>query len=294
MPVGTMPKTVLLLGHTGKLGMALEQALGGNYRIIGKNSSDFDATDLEQVRCLVTQHVPDIVINTVAMLGIDPCEQMPEQAFRLNALLPHFLAELSTTSGFTLVHFSTDAVFSDRTDESSCVETDTPIPLNLYGATKYVGDCLVMNSTPQHYIFRVPVLFGPSRNRRQFVEKMLERLKTDQQPLRISNDIISSPTYSLDVAGRVRELLEAQAPFGLYHLANHGKASLFELMTEMVSQLGLDLPVLAASYRDFPFIGRKNTCTPLSSVKIAPLRPWQQAVADYCALLRQDGGRADG
>ena len=294
MPVGSVPKTVLLLGHTGKLGMALEQALGANYRIIGKNSSDFDATDFEQIHRLVEKSAPDIVVNTVAMLGIDPCEQMPEQAFRLNALLPRFLAELSATIGFTLVHFSTDAVFSDRVDEAGCVETDTPIPLNLYGSTKYAGDCFVMNSTPQHYIFRVPVLFGFSRNRGQFVEKMLERLRTEQQPLRISTDIISSPTYSLDVAERVRELLDSQAPYGLYHLANYGRASLFDLMTEMVSQLGLELPILPASYRDFPFVGRKNTCTPLSSVKTAALRPWQQAVSEYCALLRQKRELADG
>jgi dTDP-4-dehydrorhamnose reductase len=194
------------------------------------------------------------------------------------------LAHLANELDFLLVHFSSDAVFPDRND-GAYGEDDRPDPVNLYGATKLAGDWAVSDIARHHYLVRISVLFGPHRRDDQFVEKMLARARRGE-PLRIATDIIASPCYSLDVATRVRELLEQAPPFGLYHLANQGRASLFELMQAVTRGLGLDVPVLPASHRDFPALDRKNTCTPLMTTKAPPLRPWTEAVQDYCTLLR--------
>ena len=77
-------------------------------------------------------------------------------------------------------------------------------------------------------------------------------------------------------------MLVGRLPYGLYHLANEGQASLHELMTEIVSEMGLDVKVIEGSHQDFPSIGTKNKCTPIASCKIDPLRPWRDAVTDYC------------
>jgi len=276
-----MPKTILLLGHTGKLGSALHICLSPDYQVVGKNSRDFDASDFEQVAALLEQSRPEIVINTVAFMGIDQCELEPEKAQLINTLLPGYLAKLSEQKDITLVHFSTDAVFNDEKNDY-CTENDTPSPLNLYGITKYGGDCLIRSKCGRHYIFRVPILFGKCDKKNQFVEKMLELLLGGQKNIRVSCDLISSPTYSCDVAEHVRQMLLNGAPFGTYHLANEGKASLYELMKEIVSVMNIDATVVKASHLDFPFVGRKNRFTPLTSVKTRSLRPWQEAVHEYC------------
>jgi dTDP-4-dehydrorhamnose reductase len=276
---------VLLLGSTGKMGTALTEALKGAYDLIGKNSRDFDAADFPQVARLIERHPPDILINGVAFLGIDPCEQEPERAFRINTLYPKFLAERSREKGFLLVHFSTDAVFSDK-KEGYCVEGDTPCPLNIYGLTKLGGDCFVRNVAEKYYIFRLPVLFGETPKENQFVEKMLRKVREGEKVLRISADIIGSPTYSLDAAWEVKRILEGGAAYGLYHINNQGKASLYDLMREIVGNLRLDVRVESCSHRDFPCVGVKNTCTPLSSQRLKPLRPWQEAVKEYCRHIR--------
>ena len=108
-----MNKKVLLLGYTGKMGLALSEVFSDGYLCEGKNSKDFDASDFAQVRHLIESSKPDIVINTVTLLGIDLCEQEAQKAFRLNTLYPKFLAELSKEYNFLLIHFSTDAVFND-------------------------------------------------------------------------------------------------------------------------------------------------------------------------------------
>lgn len=277
-------KKLLLLGSAGKVGTAVRSAFSGDYLVVGKSRDDFDAADLEQASRLVREDRYDLVVNAAAFVGIDQSEQEPARAFAVNALFPGRLAELSAELGFTLVHFSTDAVFSGRTS-GPYLEEDCPRPINMYGVTKHAGDCLVQAAADRHYLIRVSLQFGESPRSNQFVEKMLARVRGGQKRLDISADIVCSPSYSRDVAASVRELVADGAPYGLYHVANEGQASLYELMAEIVSQLRLDVDLRPASHRDFPSVGRKNTWSLLRSQKIPPLRPWQEAVREYCAVL---------
>lgn len=282
-----MRKKILLLGSTGKMGLALSKVFSGDYEVIGKNSRDFDAADLGSVRKLVESGKPDIVMNTVAFLGIDPCEAEPGKAEKLNSLYPKFLAELSNELGFMLVHFSTDAVFNDD-KKDFYTESDAPNPLNMYGVTKYNGDRFVMSIAKRYYVFRIPLLFGETRKRMQFVEKMLDKAFKGDKVLRISGDIISSPTYSMDVARQVKHVIEGSYKSGLYHVANAGMASLYDLMKEIVNALGLKVKVERASYKDFSYVGVKNTYTPIRSEKLPPVREWGEAVKEYCRSIKNN------
>jgi dTDP-4-dehydrorhamnose reductase len=270
----------VILGHTGKLGHALAAAFAGRDRVVGRNSWDFDAQNIESVRRVVAEADPEVVINAVAMQGLDACDREPEKAFRINALFPKALAEMARDQGFLLVHFSSECVFNDEKGEAY-TEDDAPAPLNVYGATKHAGDCLVRALAPRHYVFRLAIQFGAGGRRDQFVERMIRAARTGGT-LRAADDVVTSPTYSADVAREVTRILEAQLPFGLYHVANEGRASLYELVTEIVAGLGLKAEVRRASHRDFPASARKNLCTPLRSAKIPPLRPWREAVGEYC------------
>lgn len=283
-----MRKRILLLGHTGKMGLALTQTLAADNDLVGLNSRDFDAADFHRVSALIADLAPEMVINTVAFQGIDRCEQEPELAFRVNTLFPGHLAHLCAERQATLVHFSTDAVFASA-PAGFCTEYDLPAPLNLYGVSKYGGDCLVASRCSRHYICRIPLLFGECRGDSQFVEKMLARLCSGDKRVRVATDIVSSPSYSMDIAARLRDLLQEGAAFGTYHLANSGAASLYELMNEIAAQVLPGATVEKGSYLDFPFQGRKNLNTPLRSVRIDSLRPWQEAVKAYCRSMKPMG-----
>jgi len=248
------------------------------------NTDDFDASYIDQTSDILQRYKPDIVFNAVAYLGIDPCENNPALAVKLNCLHPGVLAELSNKLNFVLVHVSTDAVFNDE-KRDVYVESDLPNPVNHYGMTKYAGDRFVEAVSMGYYILRIPVLFGPSGTTGQFVEKMLDRMRESSDSIRVSNDIISSPTYSFDVAKVALELIDQNQPFGLYHVANQGVASLYDLMSEIASELKLKGGIEKASFHDFPFVGKKNTYTPLASEKHDSLRPWKEAVSDYCRKL---------
>ena len=283
-------KRILLLGSTGKLGRALTQAFSPDDEVVPHNSRTFDAADFDEVRRIIKDGRPDVVFNTVAFLGIDPCEREPEKALRINSLYPKVLAECAAAQGFTLVHFSTDAVFGDR-EQGAYRESDAPAPINVYGLTKYGGDCFVRDAAARSYIFRISLLFGATDRQSQFVERMLGKIRQGETLLRVADDIQFSPGYAPDLASAAVALVMQEAPFGLYHLANSGTTSLYGLMSRITSRLGCTVRLERCSHRDFPAIGRKNTRTPIVSEKLPPLRSWEEAVDEYCRLLAADWRR---
>ena len=270
-------RNVLVLGNTGKIGSALEEEFGPAYRVSGKNSRDFNVADLPRTERLIRDCRPDVVLNAVVFGGVDPCEGDPLRAFQVNAFFPKRLAELSNEMNFLLVHFSSDGVF-DGESRTPYRESDAPWPINVYGLTKFGGDCFVRSVARRYYIIRISVLFGKSAKRTQFVERMLERIQREPGGVRIADDLVCSPCFSRDVAWRVRQVIEEERPFGLYHVANAGQASLYELMCAAVENLKLDAKIGRASHGDFAGVGRKTVFTPLVSEKLPPLRSWQEAL----------------
>ncbi|HEY0707509.1 MAG TPA: SDR family oxidoreductase [Polyangia bacterium] len=281
--------TALVLGKSGKLGSAMMAALARDFAVVGTTSADLDARDAEAVARLVRASAPAVVVNCIAKMGIPACEEEPQTAFALNTQLPGQLADLSRTLGFKLVHFSTDSVFPDRPegDQGVYVETDAARPLNTYGITKFGGDCHVQARANDYLLVRISVLFGPSPKGNQFVERMLARAARGQA-LSVAHDVIGSPSYSLDVAGRVAEMIVKGAPAGLHHVANLGRPSLHELMVAATAACGLSAEVHAVSHESFPSVGVKNRRTPIGTVKGPSLRPWREALAAYCAALDLD------
>lgn len=280
-----MAKKILLLGNTGKMGLALEEILKEDYVIVGKNSENFNAANLNETENMIKTIKPNILINTVAFLGIDPCEKNPFKALKLNSLYPKLLANLSKERNFLLLHYSTDAVFDSKKDDLY-VESDNPKPLNIYGLTKYGGDCFIQAIAKNYYILRLSLLFGKSKKNNQFIEKMFQKIKKGEEVIRIANDIVASPSYSKDIAKETKRILESSLPFGLYHVTNQGKATLFEIISRIINESNSKVKVEKASYEDFPYTGMKNINTPMRSEKINSLRHWKEAVKDYVKDLK--------
>jgi dTDP-4-dehydrorhamnose reductase len=105
------------------------------------------------------------------------------------------------------------------------------------------------------------------------------------QTLRISSDIICSPSSADDVAVAVRAVVASGRPAGLFHLANAGSASLWELVEEAVRILELPATVLPVSHASFPALARRPLVTPIASERLAPLRPWREALRAGAASL---------
>ena len=277
--------TVLLLGGGGKLGQALRHELGADHDLHAVGSRDLDCGDPAAVAALIDRLAPAVVINAVVFGGVEACEQDPQRALRVNAYLPRQLARLSRARDFQLIHFSSDAVFSGAKGGAPYREDDIPDPINIYGLTKHLADVFIAEEAERHHLLRVGMVFGDNPKQHQFFEKMVARARQGEA-LRVADDVITSPTSARDVAALVRRLIApgCDLPFGLLHAANRGQASLFEFLRFGLDRLGLRPELVPVASAAFPGLGRRTTATPLASATLVA-RPWQDALAEYCASL---------
>ena len=186
-----MRKRIAILGK-GKLACALVHVFGKHEYIVRQfGRDDFEALHPETVASPLAGFLPDIICNCVVFGGIDQCALDSIGAWQVNTLFPKYLAQEADASHASLVHFSTEAVFPDTPLGALTDETAIPAPSNIYGLTKYGADCLIPAHTSRFHIFRLPLLFGPSLKRNQFLEKLL-LLGIQRGSLHISRDIYSN------------------------------------------------------------------------------------------------------
>ncbi len=158
--------------------------------------------------------------------------------------------------------------------------------------TKFEGEKLVRAVNPRHYIIRTSWLFGRnvSLKGHDFPRLML-KLASEQKEVRVVNDQTGSPTYALDLGLKMKELFEADAPFGIYHITNAGESTWYSFAEKVFEIAGLHATLLPISTTESGSKAPRprNSVlrdTKLASLNLAPMRPWQEALQDYFNELR--------
>jgi dTDP-4-dehydrorhamnose reductase len=226
--------------------------------------------------------VPAAVVNCVAFNDVDGAEDHPERALALNAEFPGRLARWTKEKGVALVHYSTNYVFDGALGEYR--ESDPPAPLSAYGSSKWRGEQLVADNGGRWYVLRTAVIFGPKGeselSKKSFVDIMLE-LAAKRDTIEAVADEINSVTYAADLAAATRGLLEAAPPAGIYHAVNGGGASWYDFAHEIYRIAGKNTKVLPVPSTRFPRKAKRPARAILINTQLQPLRPWQEALADF-------------
>lgn len=272
---------ILVFGSNGLVGTAVKMACKRrNIQCVGLTHADLEITHNEEVEDAIRRYTPDVIINATGVVGINACESEPEKAFNVNTIAVANLAKICEGKTITLVQPSTHTVF-DGTKDDYYTEEDLPNPLNIYGASKYAAECLVKNFCRKHYIVRLPTLFGPRGNKSLgFLDKVLVWIG-EGRTLRIADDKVDSPTYNLDIADTIISILEEGKPFGIYHIANSGRVNFYDFVLKIVELMGTNTEVVRAKDKDFQVMAPNALKTAMKSIKLPPLRGWQEALSEY-------------
>jgi len=224
---------ILLIGKNGQLGWELNRTLLTLGELTAVDYPQLDLANLESMRSLIREFKPGIIVNAAAYTNVDTAESEPELARKINALAPGVMVEEARKLNAALIHYSTDYVF-DGTKSGPYVETDTPNPINVYGATKLAGERAVQQIGGSYLIFRTSWVY--SLRQGGFVTKVLQWAR-EQETLRIVDDQIGSPTWARMLAeatshviaqGRDEAVEYIKEKAGLYHLAGGGSCSRYE------------------------------------------------------------------
>lgn len=302
---------VLIIGANGMLGQELALLFRGDvdYRVTAWDFNKIDITDEAQVKEKVTKLAPNIILNAAAYNAVDLCEKDKAEfakAKMLNGKAPGYLAKIAKKLDATLVHYSTDYVFSgmpDIPEPTGCAgscgscslhegfvpqigfdEYAIAEPIQNYGKSKLMGEEAVEKNGEKYYIIRLSKLFGkPAKSKtakKSFFDVMLEVGKKNSE-VKVVDEETSLFTYAPDLAKKTKEIIEAEKPFGIYHVANSGPCTWHEAVVELYKMAKLKTKVIPVSSDEFPRAAQRPYVSTLINTKLNPMRSYKLALREY-------------
>ena len=224
---------ILITGTNGQVGHALMQQLN-DHELIGITRKDCDLTKPDQIRQVIDQHQPDLIINPAAYTKVDQAEDEPELAFLINRDAPKVMAEKAREYNIPFIHFSTDYVFDGEKEEA--YEEDNPThPLGIYGQSKHAGEEAIQGIGGQNYIFRTSWVYSTIGH--NFFLTM-KRLCTERDELKVVDDQVGVPTSNQFIARQIQQIIPQlnENKVGTYHLVPDGSSSWYEFAKQIIGQ----------------------------------------------------------
>ena len=282
----------LLLGPNGQLGTDLRSAndrRGEPIEIQAVGRVQVDLANIEPAILSLRELEFDALINCSSYHKTDEVEANAQQAFTINAHLVKRLAELAAEKRASFFHVSTDYVFGGQLQRSPLPEDSPKAPVNIYGASKAMGEDLALLANSNTHILRVASLFGvagASGKGGNFVETML-RLAREKGELRVVADQTMSPTSTSDIAEIIIDMVLGNGSPGIWHVVNSGAATWHEFAERIVSEANIKASVLPITTEQFPTPAARPRYSALDNEKVSKtiraMRPWQDALNDYLA-----------
>lgn len=271
---------VLITGAHGMLGTALSCCAPADVCPVGVDLPDGDLTDAAAAEALIGRHAPQVVIHCAAMTDVDGCTRDPERAMRVNGAATANVAQACRRHGARLIYISTDYVFAGDLGRPY-LESDEPRPLNPYGESKLAGERAAAELS-DHLIVRTQWLYGPAG--KNFIATIVNAART-RPSLRVVADEWGSPTYVPDLAAALWQVA-TQPVTGIVHITNSGVCTWHGLAVKALALAGLATPVEPISAAEWGSPTVRPKYSPLGNQRWlelghAPLRPWQEAVAEY-------------
>lgn len=275
------------------LGKALMRNLSS--REVGLEGSDIrskdntaDITDFNEMVGLLKRIKPDIVIHAAAYTDVDGCELNPDKAYQVNGEGTRNVAEACRNQKAFLVYLSTDFIF-DGTKAGPYIEEDKPNPINIYGQSKLMGENFIKELLDDYLIIRTSWLFG--KGGKNFVDTIMEKARI-KKVFKVVNDQFGSPTYAVDLAEAITELLlTSNLQLATLNITNSGSCSRYELAREILRIKGMEEVILEpATSEEISYPARRPKMSVLDNLRFEKiygrkLASWQDALKRYLTTI---------
>jgi len=256
---------LLLLGSTGYIGQAFQQALqkrGESFRSLSR--SEVDYTQFVPLYNFLKQNRPNFIVNAAGYTGkpnVDACETAKADTLQGNALFPQALASACAALDIPWGHVSSGCIFAGcwvQTDDGEWIvekdmsqpyvralakssperlrgfnETHAPNfsfrdgPCSFYSGTKALGEEAIAD-VGQNYIWRLRIPFDEFDNARNYLSKIQRYAKV--------YDNLNSLSHRTDYVNACLDTWFQKVPFGTYNVTNPGFVSTAEVV-EMIKDI---------------------------------------------------------
>lgn len=194
----------------------------------------------------------DMVFHAAAWTDVDGCARDPDRANLLNGVAAGQLARLARAQGLGFLHISTNEVF-DGSRLPAYRESDEPVPINPYGASKLLGEQLVRDKHPDAIVVRTAWVFGGPRSFPTKIVTAAREARERGERVSVVEDEIGNPTPAATLARRICAVALGAVPRAplLIHLAGDPPISRFGWAEEILRDADLPppRPIRLATYR---------------------------------------------
>lgn len=249
-----------------------------------------DITQADAVKRTIEEIKPDVIIHCAAWTAVDAAEDEAnrEKVHQINAVGTENIARAAKAVDAKMVYISTDYVFDGQGSRPWEPDDKCYAPLNVYGQSKLDGELAVSSILEKYFIVRIAWVFG--LNGKNFIKTMINVGKT-HDTVRVVNDQIGTPTYTLDLARLLVDMVETEK-YGYYHATNSesepgGYISWYDFCVEFYKQYGLATKVIPVTTEEYglsvaarPFNSRLEK-KKLVEAGFQQLPTWQDAVKRY-------------
>ena len=245
-----------------------------------------DITDRDAVQKVIEEFHPDAIIHCAAWTNVDgaEAEENRDKVDKINRLGTQNIADAVKAVDAKMLYLSTDYVFDGQGDRPWEPDDKCYAPLNVYGKSKLDGELAVSSTLDKYFIVRIAWVFG--LNGKNFIKTMINVGKT-HDTVRVVNDQIGTPTYTLDLARLLVDMIETEK-YGYYHATNEGGyISWYDFCCEFYRQYGLETKVIPVTTAEYglsvaarPYNSRLDK-SKLISAGFTPLPDWKDAVRRY-------------
>lgn len=289
------PCKILLTGVTGQLGYELKRTLTPLGSLVALNRKDMDLSNPGQIREVIRQVKPNIIVNAAAYTAVDKAEKEIELARAINQTAPGILAEEAEKIGAPLIHFSTDYVFDGKNGGAPYTEEDPPHPMSVYGKTKLEGERAIRKTGAIHLIFRTSWMYG-TRGKNFLLT--IQQFAGERDVLRIVDNQFGAPTWCASLAesasgilkklwagGNAADISQFEKVSGIYHLSCQGKTSWYGFARSILEKtLTANVPrVVPIPASQYPTPAPRPENSLLSNAKVnkvfgAVMPHWEEAL----------------
>jgi dTDP-4-dehydrorhamnose reductase len=270
---------IALAGSDGMLGSDIVKVFS-DVELVPLTMHDFDITDLNATLSAIRDIKPDCFIHSAAYTDVDGCELDPDKAIMVNGLGTRNIAMACEEVKSSLLYISTDYVF-DGTSKQPYDEWDTTGPINQYGHSKLLGERFVMSLTKRFYIVRTSWLYG--RSGKNFVDT-ISRLLSEKDEISIVNDQTGSPTFTGDLALKIKELIGKG--YGIYHITNSEHCTWYDFAVEIACLRNSKTAIKPITSEAFDRPARRPAFSVLNNSMLrlegmGEMRDWKAALKEY-------------
>lgn len=273
---------ILVTGAKGMVGSYLKE-IYSKEELILTDVEELNICDKDQVFSMIEETRPQIVIHLAAETNVDKCEIEVDHAYRVNVLGTYFIALACQKYDLTMVYISTGGVF-DGKKMAPYTEFDAPNPVSVYGKTKLEGENVVMSLLNKFFIIRAGWMIGGGKKDMKFVGKIVQLMK-EREELSIVDDKFGTITYAKELVANIKELLKTNF-YGIYHMANDGMCSRYDIALEIAKILGKNIKINRISSAAFPLPAPRARSEALRNYKLElmglnKMKPWKEALKNY-------------